>query len=144
MQDVLIREVDPQEPLFQSLLKGREEVLRRPLGLQLTSHDREGERQHRHYCLLWNDQMVAGVMAEPKGSYRWQIRQMWVLSEHRSKGLGARLLSEVEERLRMEGARAFYMEARESAVPFYENLGFQISGHSFEKLEILHFPMEKA
>ncbi len=60
-----------------------------------------------------------------------QLRGMAVLSEHQNKGYGAQLLSFAEQWLMQRGVRLIWMNARTTAVPFYEKLSYEKQGEEF-------------
>ena len=63
---------------------------------------------------------------------------------HQGKGLGRKLLRSAEERLEEMGADVLWCNARTKARGFYEKLGYQVMGPSFDIPEIgLHFKMFK-
>jgi hypothetical protein len=57
-----------------------------------------------------------------------QIRFLAVEEHHRGRGLGRRLMEALEKRALAKGARVVMLDAREEAVPFYLNLGYQDLG----------------
>lgn len=65
-----------------------------------------------------------------------QLRGMAVLPNYRKRGLGQRLLHEGIFRLREKNKELLWFNAREVAVPFYTNLGFETYGDPFEIKDI--------
>jgi len=61
-----------------------------------------------------------------------QLRGMAVLSDYQKKGYGALLLSFAEQWLMQRGVSLIWMNARTTAVPFYEKLGYEKQGSAFE------------
>lgn len=73
-----------------------------------------------------------------------QLRGMAVLGAFQSKGYGAQLIKFAEEWLMQRGIRLIWMNARTSAVPFYEKLGYEKQGEEFEiEPHGLHYKMHK-
>ena len=73
-----------------------------------------------------------------------QMRGMAVLNSHQKQGFGEKLLAACENYLRNEKINLLWFNARANAVPFYEKLGYQITGKSFEIGDIgTHFVMYK-
>ena len=68
---------------------------------------------------------------------------MAVFPSQRGKGLGRSLLMETEADLRSRGFRSFVLNARISAVGFYEKLGYAVVGDEFVRITVPHFRMEK-
>ena len=73
-----------------------------------------------------------------------QLRGMAVDPARQGTGLGRVLVDAAVERLRAAGVRRLWCNARDDAVPFYERLGWRVTGAGFvdEQLGIPHHPME--
>ncbi|HEX8562408.1 MAG TPA: GNAT family N-acetyltransferase [Flavobacterium sp.] len=73
-----------------------------------------------------------------------QIRGMAVLDSHRKKGIGAALVKHVETVAASKSTEIIWFNAREIAVPFYQNLGYKVSGEAFTIGDIgIHYRMFK-
>ena len=121
----------------------RDTELRRPLGLQVWTEDLAAERAQRHFGLFSDaHQLLACVVAVPfpEGI---KIRQMAVAASQQGRGLGRRMLQEMETQLAREGTTFLWMHARLSAVGFYEKLGYRPTGAEFSEVGIPHVRMEK-
>ena len=69
---------------------------------------------------------------------------MAVSPAHQGRGLGRRLLDEVESDLRARGFRRLQLSARSTAVGFYEKLGYATVGDEYVSVTVPHFPMAKS
>ena len=77
-------------------------------------------------------------------SKQYQIRGMAVLDSYRKRGIGAALVKHVEAVAITDETELIWFNAREVAVPFYENLGYKIIGNAFLIGDIgLHYVMFK-
>src|SRR5215510_10115196 len=86
----------------------REEVLRRPLGLPLSEEDRENEEHQLHFGLFGpDDELLACVVAVKLSPSKARIRQMAVSPTLQGKGLGQRLMTELEWNLQARGFTTF-------------------------------------
>jgi len=122
----------------------REEVLRRPLGLTLRDEDVAGEKAQLHFGLFAPDGILIGcVVAVPLSPTDVRIRQMAVSPSHQGRGLGRRLMEELEKTLKARGFRHFVLDARTSAAGFYERLGYTVVGEEFLEVTLPHVRMEK-
>lgn len=75
---------------------------------------------------------------------QFQIRGMAVLAEEQKKGCGEVLVRHIETILIAEKEKIIWFNAREIAVGFYEKLGYQVIGASFNIGDIgKHFVMFK-
>ncbi len=80
--------------------------------------------------VLEEGEVLAFIVARGAGA-EWEIENVAVAGPARRRGLGARLLGELLNRLRARGAEAVYLEVRESnraARALYEKWAFVESG----------------
>jgi GNAT superfamily N-acetyltransferase len=87
-----------------------------------------------HLAVYDGDAVIgtATVFAEPHdGRPAWRLRGMAVADENRGQGVGSRLLAEVVEQVRRQGAGLLWCNARTAALPFYTRHGFTIVGEEF-------------
>jgi predicted GNAT family N-acyltransferase len=68
---------------------------------------------------------------------------MAVLAQHRGKGLGARVLEELEREGAARGIRAFRLSAQLSARGFYDRRDYLAVGDVYDEVGIPHIAMEK-
>ncbi len=67
-----------------------------------------------------------------KSSKQFQLRGMAVLLDHQKKGIGENLMYHAEMYAARKKAELIWFNAREIAVGFYEKLGYETTGKSFE------------
>jgi len=67
-----------------------------------------------------------------------RLRGMAVEPTYQRRGLGRLLLREAVQRLARDGVRACWANARVSALPFYEALGFAVRSEEFESVGLPH------
>lgn len=73
-----------------------------------------------------------------------QIRYMAVEEDQRGKGIGALILSELEKKTKERGAKYIILNARDTAVKFYERYGYKILKQAHTLFgSIPHFEMRK-
>ena len=68
---------------------------------------------------------------------------MAVQNNLQGKGIGASMLNFAETLSRDKGYKKLIMHARETAVGFYEKLGYKVVGNKFTEVTIPHYVMEK-
>ncbi|TWU01463.1 GNAT family N-acetyltransferase [Neorhodopirellula pilleata] len=137
-------EIEWCTPQYQASLELRHRVLREPLGLKLTPEELDGEFGQRHFAMFDDDDAIlAIVVARPKDSRRVQLRQMAVQPESQGKGIGARLLQQCEADLASHGFAEVELEARATAVAFYQKQGYEPVGEPFERISLPHQLMTK-
>ena len=73
--------------------------------------------------------VIAGILAEQYfGSYAF-VSRLWVSAAARGKGLGSRLLQEVEHRAKAAGCTIIHLDTFDfQAKRFYEKLGYSVFG----------------
>lgn len=88
---------------------------------------------------------TARLLGDPAEG-RLQLRQVAVSPEFQGTGVGRQLVEALEEWAREHGASEIWLNARDSAFPFYERLGYAYDGELFvsELTRIPHRPMRKS
>lgn len=137
-------EVTHNSPAYEQAWVLRQRVLRSPLGLSLQPEERVAEREHLHFALVdVGDKVMACVSAVLLPQQVAKLRQMAVEPASQGGGLGRRLIQEVEKALISRGIQRIEMHARESAIGFYQNLGYASDGRQFIEVSIPHVKMYK-
>lgn len=73
---------------------------------------------------------------EPDAAGDWRLRGMATAPEMRRQGVGAALVRACFDHVASHGGRRVWCNARVSAAPFYEALGFRSKGPDFEVKDI--------
>lgn len=107
-----------------------------PLDLELDEHD--------PYCIHLlaydaNGVAVGTARLLPDG----HIGRMAVLAEHRGKGIGSRLLTDIVNLAKAKGLREVALNAQTKAVTFYKKHQFHIVGEEFMEAGIAHVEMQR-
>ena len=105
-------------PEYQKMVKLREDILRKPLGLGFTTNELEQEKIVR-------------------------LLQMAVLNDLQGKGIGRAIMHFAENIARDRGYSILSMHARKNAIGFYEKMGYKVTGDEFTEVTIPHYVMEK-
>jgi len=141
---MIFREISTKSVEYQRALALREEVLRVPLGLSLQDEDLSAEKDGLHFGLFAPDGALAAcVMAVPLSAGAAKIRQMAVRPALQRRGLGTRLLREVERILAARGITHLELDSRKSALGFYQKLGYTAVGGEFTAVTLPHVRMRK-
>lgn len=128
---------------YQQMVHLRNEILRRPLGLQFTPDELEQEKEEILIGAFEEEKMLGCCMLIKEAPNSVRLRQMAVLNNLQGKGIGRALMQFAENIARDRGFHKITMHARKTAVGFYEKLGYRISGQEFEEVTIPHYIMEK-
>lgn len=129
---------------YQQMVQLRNDILRKPLGLTFTPEELEKEKDEILIAAFEEDKMLGCCMLITLDPATVRLRQMAVLNTVQGKGIGRALMIFAENIARDRGFRKMTMHARQSALGFYEKLGYQVSGDQFEEVSIPHYIMEKA
>ena len=79
-----------------------------------------------------------------KDKNQYQIRGMAIVKPFQKHGFGKQLIMHAEKKAKEKKGSLIWFNARESAVPFYQKLGYQITGNPFIIDDIgIHFVMKK-
>ncbi|HVF81049.1 MAG TPA: GNAT family N-acetyltransferase [Flavisolibacter sp.] len=128
---------------YKNVLKLREEVLRKPLGLHFSDEELQKEKGNMHMGAYEDDRMLGCCMLVQEGDETVRLRQMAVVNDVQGKGIGRALMQFAENLARDRGYKRITMHARKNAVGFYEKLGYKKIGEEFEEITIPHYVMEK-
>lgn len=121
----------------------RYRVLREPLGLAFSEEQLASEANDLHIVARRSSTVVGCLVLTAVDERTVQMRQVAVEPRLQSQGIG-RLLVLYSETLAAErGWTEMMMHARESAVPFYLKLGYQLRGEPFVEVTIPHREMHK-
>ncbi len=137
-----IRVIEFRGAHFSEWLDLRNEVLRAPLGLDLADENLEVEASQHHLVGFDDGRLVGGLILAPAGE-SMKMRQVAVAPFYQRQGLGKRLVHYSEDFARARGVQCITLHARDSAVSFYEGLGYSIEGDPFEEIGIPHRAMRK-
>lgn len=124
----------------------RYEVLRKPWNQPHQTTADEFEDISLHFLALDKDGTPVGTgRLQINSPQEGQLRSMAVLSHYQGKGIGAKILMEIERIAIERGLQMIVLDARENAVPFYLKNGYAVTGTSYLLFGVIpHFKMEKS
>ncbi len=135
--------IDHGSPEYHQMVKLREELLRKPLGLTLSDDELENEKDNLLIGAFEDEDMLGCCMLVEETPDTVRLRQMAVTNDLQGKGIGKALMQFAENLARDRGYKKLTMHAREIAIGFYEKMGYEKKGQRFEEVTIPHFVMEK-
>ena len=138
-----LKQIDHGTKEYQQMVNLRNEVLRQPLGLSFSADELAQEKDDILIGAFDDDKMLACCMLTKADNKSLRLRQMAVQNNLQGKGIGASMLNFAETLSRDKGYKKLIMHARETAVGFYEKLGYKVVGNKFTEVTIPHFVMEK-
>lgn len=131
---------------YQETVDLRHSILREPLGLHFLPEELAAEKDSIHITCHIKGQLVGCLVLKPHGKDQLQMRQVAVSDMLQGQGIGKALVkySEVYALSIMPPKRSkIWLHARETAVPFYERLGYKREGEAFEEVGLPHWSMYK-
>ena len=131
---------------FKKYYKLRYEILRKPWGQPIGSERDEGDETSIHRMII--DEKTGKVLAvgrlEFNSKDEAQIRYMAVSDDWQGQGLGSQIIAALEDFAQRNGNKWMILSARENAVQFYKNNGYEIVRKTHLLFgEIQHWLMKK-
>ena len=130
-------------PEYQKMVKLREDILRKPLGLGFTTNELEQEKSNMLIGAFEEEDILGCCMLVEENPEIVRLRQLAVLNDLQGKGIGRAIMHFAENIARDRGYRILSMHARKNAIGFYEKMGYKVTGDEFTEVTIPHYVMEK-
>src|SRR6266542_6588175 len=121
---------------YQQMVKLRDDMLRKPLGLRFTSEELENEKDNLLIAAFEDGNILGCCMLVEEKPDVVKLRQMAVLNDVQGKGIGRALMQFAENLARDHGYKILTMHARKNAVGFYEKMGYKVKGEEFHEVSI--------
>ena len=132
----------PEE--FKQYFSLRYRVLRAPWGEPEGSELDDIENRCYHMMVLANDEVVGVGRLQYNAGGEAQIRYMAVDKDYERNGIGRMIVNALEQEALKNNIRTVVLDAREPAVRFYRNLGYETEKKSYLLFnEIQHYRMSK-
>lgn len=142
-KDIQLREIVYNSEEYQSELALRDVVLRKPLGLSLFDENLEPEVHDVHIGAFINNKIVGVLILTRLSANEVKMRQVAVDENHRGEEIGRQMVLYSEEYSKNSGYTTILLNARKSAVGFYEKLGYEMISDGFLEISIPHYKMRK-
>ena len=131
-------------PAYDESVALRDQVLRKPLGLEFTPEGLAEEYNQYHIAAFDQEaNLIAILLLKPVEEATFKMRQVAVDPSWQKKGVGQKLVLYAEQFAKEKACQRIEMNARLEAVPFYEKLGYQRFGRKFKEVGIPHYKMKK-
>ena len=128
---------------YRQMVKLRDDLLRKPLGLTFSKEELESEKENMLIAAFEDDDILGCCMLVEKDHETARLRQMAVLNNLQGKGVGSAILQFAENLARDRGYKKIMMHARKNTAEFFEKCGYKVSGTEFIELTIPHYQMIK-
>ena len=129
-------------PEYDATVSLRRRVLRLPLGLDFTLEELSAEADQIHLATLLGEDLVACGVYVPASPWA-KVRQVAVEPAYVGCGYGREIMLRTEVLARDDGREGILLHARETAIGFYERLGYNPEGPPFTEVGIPHRLMRK-
>ena len=144
MKGIRIFLIDFGTPEYDETVRLRDQVLRKPLGLEFTAEQLAKEYDSWHLVATdANGNLLACLVLVPQEAGAIKMRQVAVRPDVQGRGVGAALVKVSEQLAHDKGFQEMVLHARDTAVSFYQKLGYSIDGAQFTEVGIPHFKMQK-
>lgn len=140
---ITIQQIAFGSPEWDATTALRRAVLRVPLGLDYSPADLAAESGDLLFAAYDDDRLVGVVMLRPDGPASGKLRQMAVAEAMRGRRVGEQLVTALEKHARTLGIRHIGLASRDTAIGFYERLGYTVDGGPFTEVTIPHRHMSK-
>ena len=119
-------------------------LLRAPWGQAEGSEVDDIESDCFHLMAHSDDDVIAVARLQFNTAKQAQIRYMAVKPACQRQGIGRQIIRRMEHEASSHAVDTIILDARENAVPFYQALGYRVTGKSYLLFdEIQHYRMEK-
>lgn len=139
-----IKQIDHGSKEYEEMIKLRNEVLRKPLGLSFTEDEIQAEVNDILIASFDDEEILGCCLLTIQGNEVVRLRQMAVQKNQQGKGIGETIMQFTENLARDKGFKTLIMHARDTAIGFYEKFGYQIKGDGFIEVNLQHHLMEKS
>ncbi|MEZ5007342.1 MAG: GNAT family N-acetyltransferase [Chitinophagales bacterium] len=144
MKEINCKEVAFGSDLYHQSIDLRDRILRQPLGLQFSKEELLQENDSHHLVYLEKGEVIGVIVMRPIDENIFKMRQVAIDSIWQRKGIGQTLVNFSETFSKLKNRSKIILHARDTAIPFYQKLGYQTVGNEFVEVGIKHYKMEKA
>jgi hypothetical protein len=143
IEKVQIKEFGFNSDEYRNELELRDKVLRKPLGMNLYDENLEADKNDVHIGAFINKRMVGVLILTGLNSKDIKMRQVAVDDDFRAMKIGTEMVRFAEEYSKKKGYSTMLLNARKTAVAFYEKMGYTKMSGEFLEINIPHYKMSK-
>lgn len=103
----------------------------------------EFEDSSLHLVLYVENEPIATARIYKLANNTYKVQRVAVLKNYRTSGVGTILMKEIEKKAKIHNAKKLTLGSQNTAIPFYEKLGYQVSSEEFMDAGIPHHSMIK-
>jgi len=129
---------------FKQYFELRWRILRKPWNEPEGSEQDSDEDSAYHLMTIEKGRIMGVARLQFVENNSAQLRYMAVDKAHQNKGIGRSMIEHMETYAKQHAANELFMHARENALIFYKNLGYEITEKSYLLFDsIQHYKMIK-
>jgi len=140
---MIIKEIEYDSIEYKKSVLLRDKILREPLGLYYTD---DYLLQDKGQIILggYEEKIIQAVLLlKIVNTETIKMRQVAVKKNRQGKGVGKELVIFAENIAKDRDFKRIELNSRETSIPFYEKMGYQCIGETFEEISIPHRKMFK-
>jgi predicted GNAT family N-acyltransferase len=130
-------------PEYAEMLALRRRILRTPLGLDFTPEQIAAEATDLHVVAYLSVRLVGCLVLTPEAGQTLHMRQVAVDSGVQGQGIGSALVAYAEHLAIERRYTRIELHARETAVPFYLKLGYEVCSEPYIEVTLPHRTMQR-
>lgn len=138
-----MRKIEYGSPEYETTLDLRNEIFRKPQGLNLRDEDLSREALCEMYAGFLGERIIGTIFLAKIDEITARIKAVMILDEFQGSGLGRYIMNYAEDVARDYGYKNIKLLARLSAVAFYEKLGYERISDIIEYYQVPHISMVK-
>jgi GNAT superfamily N-acetyltransferase len=138
-----IKQIDFGSPEYDQMVSLRKKILREPLGLSFTEEELAQEKNDILIAAFDEDEILGCCVLTKFNDEKIRLRQMAVRADMQLTGIGASIMTFAENLARDKGYNYMIMHSRDTALGFYEKIGYRVVSDEFSEVGIPHHVMEK-
>ena len=143
MKDIEIRSITYGTPEYETSIDLRNEVFRKPWGLNIRDEDLTGDQNMDMFGAYKDGMMIATIFLTEDDKEHARIKSVAIFHEYRGKGLGKYLMDYVEDIAKKRGYKKVNLMGRVSVEVFYHKLGYKTISEPYDYNTISHIDMVK-
>lgn len=128
---------------YKNELKIRNEVLRLPLNMSIYNDNLDKEHNDIHIAAYRNNEMIGILLLTELNTDTVKMIQVAVLTDFQGLNIGTHLVQFAEKFAKNKGYLSIELNARKTALEFYQKCGYEIIGEEFLEINLPHFKMKK-
>jgi predicted GNAT family N-acyltransferase len=122
---MLIKQIELNSELYQQACQLRYQLFYQSHGLSFDSVFNSQETESLHLGIIDRDLLLAYGQLTQQNTQIYKIAQMVVHPNYQRQGLGKKVLAELIKIAQQKDAQEIVLDARISAINFYQQLGFE-------------------